>query len=214
MKKTLAAAVLALLSTGAIAQTTQGTVAVGGSVGFGTKTRNDEPHTRDVKNIYRSFLINPSVGYFVRDGLELGVSVGLSQSSYKQKNVENANYGSNNNLDLDVYARKYMALTGQLYLHGTGLAGVGFGNSKSKGFGDSSAKVRSTSNSYSIGISPGLTYFATPRLGFTATFGSLSFTSSKTTPKVIVESPSIINSFTADLSPGSVSIGFGYFIAR
>jgi hypothetical protein len=77
MKKILAAAVLALLSTGAMAQTTQGTVAVGGSVGFGTNTRNDEPDTRDVNNIYRSFHINPSFGYFVRDGLELGVSVGL-----------------------------------------------------------------------------------------------------------------------------------------
>jgi hypothetical protein len=107
-----------------------------------------------------------------------------------------------------------MALTEQLYLHGTGFAGVGFGNSKSKGFGDSSAKVRSTSNSYSIGISPGLTYFATPRLGFTATFGSLSYTGSKTTLKGIEGPPSITNSFTAELSPSSVSIGFGYFIAR
>lgn len=168
------------------------------------------------ESISRSFHLFPSVGYFVQDGLELGLGAGLNQSISKYKQDSGESRSRTQSISFRPYVRKYIALTDQLQLHGTGYVTADIGNSKFKDIRESSYEERSTSSGYGLGFSPGLTYFATPKLGFTATFGAFSYSRSKSTPKNNPHqtSPHISNSFAANLSPSSINIGIGYFIAR
>jgi long-subunit fatty acid transport protein len=215
MRKFLAAALLAFAGTGAMAQTTKGTMAVAGSVNFRNETIGNHSGIADEHKITnRTININPSVGYFVKDGLEMGLGICFSRFSSKTEQDAGGTSGRNLNISFRPYARKYVVLAEQLQLHGTGYAVVGFGNSKFRNAAEDTEEVTHTSNNFGFGIYPGLTYFATPKLGFTATFGSLSFSRTTDKPKYSELSERTTNTFTADLHPSSISIGFGYFIAR
>lgn len=218
MKKIFTTALLAMLGAGAFAQTSQGTVSVSGSVNFRNESGKDLNSNMNTRSSNRSISLQPTVGYFIGDGLELGIGIGLAQftSIYKWDDGNEKSVSKNNNISLNPFLRKYVALTEQLQLHGTGYVSGGIGNHKTKRNDDDSAEVISTSTNYGIGIYPGLTYFATPKLGITATFGHLSYARSKTKPKKEGNGtyPSDSNTFTADLSPSSISIGIGYYIAR
>jgi hypothetical protein len=216
MKKIFTTTLLAMLGAGAFAQTSQGTVSVQGSVSLRNEIRKELVDTLGNRNSYGSININPSVGYFVKDGLELGVGLGLYRYTNTYKWSDGKNYSRSNEISLRPYIRKYVAITEHLQLHGTGYVSFGLGNETSKSNEDSSPKVRSTFTDLSIGIYPGLTYFATPKLGITATFGSLSYSSRRNKPRedTYHTNPVTYNTFTANLSPSSVSIGIGYFIAR
>lgn len=220
MKKIFTTALLVMLGAGAYAQTapqtSQGNMVVSGSVSLSNETTTSDSYTNGGKNIHRSIFLSPAIGYFVNDGLEIGAGIGLSQYKSISKWDEGKNYSIGQSISIRPYVRKYVPITEQLQLHGSGFVSFGIGNTKSKSNNDSSAKVQSTSTDLGIGLYPGLTYFATQKLGFSATFGSISFSRSKVKPKESYSnsSPEIRNSFTADLSPSSVSIGISYFIAR
>lgn len=215
MKKLVVTAFFALLGAGAFAQTTQGTIAVAGSVNFRNETiRNHSSIPNEHKITNRTLNLQPSVGYFVKDKLELGMGIGFTRISYKTEQEDEGTSGRNLSVSLRPYVRKYVALTEQLQLHGTGYAAVGFGNSKLRNAAEDTDEITHTSNNFGFGIYPGLTYFATPKIGFTATFGSLSFSRTKEKPKDSAQSERTTNTYAADLHPSSISIGFGYFIAR
>lgn len=218
MKKIFTTAMLALLSAGAYAQTSQGTVSVQGSMSFGSATSKTEDSLILNKTISRGINLYPSVNYFLRDGLAVGISLGLSQDTYTNmyQQDEEESKSKSQTVSFSPYVRKYIALTEQLHLHGTGYISVDFGNRKYKDRLESSYKETSTSSGYAIGFYPGITYFATSKLGFTATFGNFSYSREKSTPKnnQYQSSSSTSKSLQADLSPRSISIGIGYFIAR
>ena len=215
MKRLVVTGIFALLAAGAFAQTTQGTVAVAGSVNFRNETiRNHSNIPNEHKITNRTYNLQPSVGYLVKDKLELGMGVGFTRISHKAEQEAGNSSGRNLNVSFRPYARKYVALTDQLQLHGTGYAEVGFGNSKLRNAAEDTDEITHTSNNFGFGIYPGLTYFATPKLGFTATFGTLSFSRTKEKPKDSQQSARTNYSYAADLHPSSISIGLGYFIAR
>ncbi|MDX5418544.1 MAG: outer membrane beta-barrel protein [Hymenobacteraceae bacterium] len=220
MKKIFTTALMVMLGAGAYAQTapqiSQGNMVVSGSANLGNYSTDYDNSPTNSKDITRSFRFNPSMGYFLQDGLEMGVSLGLYQglTIYKRDSVESRSRSQN--ISFSPYVRQYIALTEQLQLHGTVYISASIGNSKYQQYEKSSYKETNTSKSYGIGFYPGLTYFASPKLGFTATFGDFSYSRSKSTPKNNPHqtSPHTSNSFTANLSPSSINIGIGYFIAR
>jgi hypothetical protein len=216
MKKIFTTALVALLGTGAFAQISQGTVSVQGSVNFGGSGSKYVNSPANTESISRSIHLFPSVGYFVQDGLELGLGLGLNQGMSKYKQDSGESRSKTQSISFSPYIRKYITLTDQLQLHGTGYVTGNIGNSKYKDLHGSSYEETSTSSGYGLGFSPGLTYFATPKLGLTATFGAFSYSRSKNTPKnnPHQSSPYSSSSFTADLTPSSINIGIGYFIAR
>ncbi|MCX2740283.1 outer membrane beta-barrel protein [Pontibacter anaerobius] len=89
MKKLLAAAVFAFLGTSAFAQTSQGTVAITGSLSFNSTNREDGS---DLKS--NSFSIGPSVGYFVADNLVVGLGINYSREASKSTEVHYGGYYS------------------------------------------------------------------------------------------------------------------------
>lgn len=215
MKKSVFTVFFALLGAGAFAQTSQGTMAVSGSVNFRNETiRNHSSIPTEHKVTNRAINLQPSIGYFVKDKLEVGLGIGLNRYSYKLEQEDDDTSGRNLNVSLNPYIRKYVALTDQLLLHGTGYATVGFGNSKIRNTADNTEEITQTSDNFGFGIYPGLTYFATPKIGFTASFGSLSFSRTKEKPNDSAQAERTTYRYDANLHPSSISIGFGYFIAR
>ncbi|MCJ8164277.1 hypothetical protein MKJ04_05435 [Pontibacter sp. E15-1] len=168
------------------------------------------------KNTWRGITVAPAIGYFIHDGLETGISSGINKVFSKNQFKTEETKLKVNNYSINPYIRKYLAITDQLQLHGTGYVSLGFGNSKYQSESDASPKLSHTTTSYGIGFYPGLTYFATPKIGFTASFGSLAFSRTKQRPEEDADVTESITykSFTAALSPNSVSIGFGYYIGQ
>lgn len=220
MKKIFTTAMLALLGTWAYAQTslqtTQGSLVVSGSVSFINDASENPYSDPERKNVDRFINLNPSIGYFIKDGLEIGTGLGLRYQSSISKTDETKHTNRTKTISLSPYVRKYIPLFEQLQLHGTAYASYGIGNQTGKNDQSSSSVVVSTHNSLGIGVYPGLTYFATPRLGFTAVFGNISYNRSK--EKAKEDQPydwsRNSNSFNANFSPSSIGIGFNYFIAR
>ncbi len=220
MKKIFTTAMLVMLGTSVYAQTApptaQGSRVVSGSVYFNSGASENTTDSSEDKSIFRSINLYPSAGYFMKDGLEIGATVGLMHQSNISKTEEIKHTTRTKTISLSPYVRKYIPLLEQLHLHGTAYASFGIGNTSSKNNQGSSSVVVSTHNSVGIGAYPGLTYFATPRLGFTATFGNLSYERSREKAKEAQSSnwSRNSNSFRADFSPSSIGIGFSYFISR
>ncbi|WP_181163625.1 outer membrane beta-barrel protein [Pontibacter mangrovi] len=78
MKKLLAAAVFTLLGTGAFAQTSQGTVKLSGSLGFNSTSRDDNINQKS-----NSFNIGPSIGYFIKDNLAVGMGAEVFAGNFR-----------------------------------------------------------------------------------------------------------------------------------
>ncbi|GGG13326.1 outer membrane beta-barrel protein [Pontibacter amylolyticus] len=220
MKKIFTTAMLALLGAGAYAQTipqtTQGSIVVSGSVNLSNETSENTSYDPASKNTYRSINLYPSIGYFIQDGLEIGTGLSLRHQTSISKTEELKQTSRTKTISLSPYVRKYIPLHEQLHLHGTAYASFGIGNTTGKNNQGSSSVVVSTHHNVAIGAYPGLTYFATPRLGFTATFGSLSYENSREKAKEGQASDwsRRSNYFRADLSPNSISLGLSYFISR
>ena len=210
MKKFALIGLLVLLGTGAFAQTSAGNISLGGSIGFSTSSRDE----LSSENKGTMFSINPSIGYFVKDGLELGLNTQLTFGSYTMKSegtvsqVKSKNFG----YAIGPYLRKYISITEKL--HFTAAGGLGYQNSSVKN-PDLDKELISTTSGYYITATPGLTYFATPKLGFTATIGNIGYTTTtlteeQSTPKSEVTS----KQFNFDLTPATATLGIRYFINR
>ena len=211
---------LALLGAGAYAQTipqtSQGSIVVSGSVNFSNETSENTSYDPASKNTYRSINLYPSVGYFIKDGLEIGTDIGLRHQTSISKTEELKTTSRTKTISLSPYVRKYIPIFEQLHLHGSAYASFGIGNTNAKNSLVSSSVVVSTHRTVAIGAYTGLTYFATPRLGLTATFGSLSYENSREKAKEGQASDwsRKSNFFSADFSPNSIGLGLSYFISR
>ncbi|MEJ8804040.1 outer membrane beta-barrel protein [Pontibacter sp. H249] len=214
MKKILLSGLLALISVGAFAQTTQGSISVGGDMGLGshaTSNINNE-YSDDTKGI--NINLSPSVGYFVKNGLEIGLrttlSFGSSTTQHNRSDVKNKinsfGYG------LGPFVTKYVPITERLHFTATG--GFGFDHERTKN-PDLDQKLLTTTTGYYVSAAPGLTFFATEKLGFSIAMGGISYTTS--TEKVKYNSPeteTTRDNFNLTFSPGSSHIGIRYYINR
>lgn len=210
MKKFALIGLLVLLSTGAFAQTTAGNISLGGSVGFNTSSQDE----LNSENKYTMFSINPSIGYFVKDGLELGLNTQLVFGTNTTKSEGSASEAKNKDFGYAIgpYLRKYVSITEKLHFTATG--GFGYQHSRTKN-PDLDKELLSSASGYYITAVPGLTYFATPKLGFTATIGNIGYNSTtitdeQSTPKNELTS----KQFEFDITPATATLGIRYFINR
>ncbi|MFD2247342.1 outer membrane beta-barrel protein [Pontibacter ruber] len=212
MKKLLAAAALTLLGTGAFAQTTKGTVAIGGTVSFfneGSKRDNNSSR-------YRRISLNPYVGYFIKDRTEVGAALNLSHSQDSYYYNETENFSKAQSIGLSIYTTKYVALEEKLYLYGTVMAGAGFGGIKRKGEEYPSEVKTHNTNYFNTKLTPGFLYTVTPKLGAFISYSAIYYLNSKEKPVNSVEGAfySSSETFGADISLNSLQFGLNYFIVR
>lgn len=210
MKKLFLSGLLALLGTGAFAQTSAGTISLGGSLSLYSGSMDEQTSERKTS----AFSIAPSLGYFVKDGLELGISTRLSFGTNTSKAEGASEEFKTKDFGFAVgpYLTKYIPITEKLHFTASGGAGY---NSTRKKNPDLAEELINTTSGYYISAGPGLTYFATPKLGFSASIGNIGYNSYTATDEQAQPKRETTNStFNVDFSPATASLGIRYFITR
>ncbi|TXK49817.1 outer membrane beta-barrel protein [Pontibacter qinzhouensis] len=208
---------LLLAATGttmAYAQTEQGNMVITGRIG-GSLSSN-EIEDKDYPDGFRrkssSVSFRPSFGYFIQDRLEVGLSpqIYFSKSHEAYSGVDNI-YRSRF-IGFAPYIRKYVVLSDKLMAHGTVTASAGFNTSWTD---NDSIRNPTKYKSTDLGISifPGITYFATEKIGITATIGNLGYMRYMSKRREGVKSL-VQQNFIADISFSSFTLGINYFIGR
>ena len=220
MKKNLL--LLALLggtATAAQAQTAipAGTVSLGGNVGYSRRTINAQvPGTNlSYESVQSQFRIAPSVGYFVADNLAVGLNLGYSAT----KNTYTSSFSTpvsdlnpNTTFQGGAYVQYYKMLTDQFGLVGTLGGGYQY-NRITNTFGPAgnmgSSEIKQ--KGYYASLTPGIIYFPVPKLGISATLGSLAFSRLKETPNA---SEPVSTDFGASFGLNQLQFGGTYYFGR
>jgi outer membrane protein len=199
MKKLLLTLVCFLMLTiGTMAQTTSGSIALGGGVSFTSTTQ--ETGAQDTKTTQVQFI--PSAGYFVADNFMVGLNLGLASSKTKNGTAET----KSSEFAVGPFARYYMFTSNDKFAF-TGEAGLLFGSDK---FTPTSGNEQKGS-SMNFYISPGFTYFLSEKWGLDFQLQGISFTS--TDPNKDVDNDKR-NSFTIGAEFFNPSLGFRYYISK
>jgi outer membrane protein len=179
MKKTILKMIaVAGIVTGSVftsnAQITKGSLMFGGSLGANMtmESTNKTTGSDDVKTPgYTEWNFSPTVGYFVSDGLAVGLSLNVgSNHVYTQQSTDGSKYENvmSSSLGVALFARKYKSITTNVYFHGQAAFGYSSGSYTAKNTdGPSSFKDgnKYTNTNIGINLTPGLTYFVSPKWG-------------------------------------------------
>lgn len=189
------------------AQTAKGTVAVTGILGYLQKQESVDriPDTvpfRDHQNETHNYTLGPSIGYFIKNNIELGAAAYLNKGK-TQRHDHNGYYPSNQSQLIEnkshflaeyaqrgfrLYAKYYKFINEKVAVHGTISAGLSNMNSNANSSGtftNGTTNIYSTSqheeqlNTFTSALSPGVTFFASNKIGMTANFGSLVYSRHK-----------------------------------
>jgi outer membrane protein len=195
------------------AQISKGSFMLGGSLGANITMESTTKNTglADMTRPgYTEWNFSPTFGYFVSDGLAVGLSLNVS-SNYmntvqsvdktKYENVMGSNFG------VSLFARKYKAITNNVFFHGQATLGYSAGSytdrntAGASGFTDGD---KYSSNNFGISLSPGLTYFVAPKWGIDFSLNNIIGYNMNSTKVEIANS-----SKTSESSGGSFNIGVG-----
>jgi hypothetical protein len=187
MKKILLLTLLAVSTQAGHAQSiAAGTVSLGGNIGYNRNSskysysQNNTTYTQETSN--SQFYFSPSVGYFVADNLAIGIAAGYSAARKTYTNytpspaVVRAELDPTTNLRLGVYGQYYKMITEQFGVLGT--LGVGYQRTRDynySGNGNNSVIIEAKGSGYYAELTPGIIFFPIPKLGISASIGSLTF---------------------------------------
>lgn len=200
MKKQLFTMLLCVGSLAAVAQTNQGTISLGGAVGFSTETQ------KDVEGDYKinRLTFAPSAGYFLADGMELGLALSLSHTNYTS---DGEDAGNSNATALGPFFKYYMFTSNEKFAF-TVNASLLFGFGKDR---NSEGDVTSRTSDITFALSPGFTYFFTNKVGLDFQLRGISF--QREDPNTDVDDNES-TTFTFGVNSFEPTLGFRYFFAR
>jgi outer membrane protein len=205
MKRVITLAVFAFMALSMGAQPASGNFFVGGILDFSAgANKSKSGGTTNVDSKTTGVTILPLAGYFLSDKLAVGAGLGFNgtMTKYPGANLEKT---TSSMLIIEPFARYYLLSgTGGIFAEAEAL--IGFG--KNKTF---YTDVTNEANvmSLSIGITPGVYYYITPKLALEGKFGWIGFTSSSTKAG---DNKSINNNFELDVAPSYLSFGFTYVL--
>jgi outer membrane protein len=185
-----------MLFFGARAQTSHGSLSLGGAISFTADTQ--ETSSEDQKSTEFRFI--PSAGYFVADNLAVGLNLGLSSSKTKQGSSES----KTNSFAVGPFARYYMFTSNDKFAF-TGEAGLLFGSRKNTPTTGNEVK----GSSVYFYISPGFTYFFNEKWGLDFQLQGISY--STTDPNKDADNDKY-NSFSIGTDFFNPTLGFRYYI--
>jgi hypothetical protein len=151
-------------------QISSGTTLLGGSLGF---TTNANKSNETVNQEYRSnnFYISPQAGYFIADNLVVGASLGLSNGSQKSNSKK---VFEQKGFSAGPFVRYYKFLGEKTALFGN--AALNFNQTKVKtqnSVGELTTFQKQ--EGFSAILTPGLTYFASSKVGLEISLGSIGY---------------------------------------
>jgi hypothetical protein len=221
MKKIILLASLYLLTIlVGLGQTSSGTLLLGAGFNFEgqqyqaapSNTYSDTPYLTSSK--IGGYSATMQAGKFIRDNLVVGLAGNHSATEFKISYSRDGSlyYDHTHTLDFSVgpFIRKYILVTDKFFFFSQGSTGLSFGNTVEKpdpGSGNSSYKTKSLGAFAKL--SPGVTYFITPKIGLDLTASGLSY-------DYIKYSESDINAHHVDLGLDLASLNYGlrFYFAR
>ncbi|MBB6500023.1 outer membrane beta-barrel protein [Pedobacter cryoconitis] len=210
MKKILTMAALCVVALAAHAQTEKGKTIVGGTIGYSNTKFDYSDHIDETTKL----TLLPSIGYFVKNNLALGLGIGYSNSRGNNSSNLSGNMSARQNADnfqISPYARYYVNISEKFKFFSQLSIPVEWGNSKIIYDNDligSPAIPMSKVNTSSIGVQvePGLAYFPTKRIGIQLSIDGLAYFWNKT------KNTSAINPDTDENH--AFSLGASFFAPR
>ncbi len=166
------------------------------------------------ENNNTNFSFYPSLGYAIENNLIIGMGLGYGYSDNNSAYIDDSNRRFTNNskrYSVFGYVKKYIPITEKFALNFKGELNY----SKSKNNRDSlrndiyNIQDDDTTNSFSIGISPGITYFVSERFALESKIGFLGYTYSKTKGIGALERNS--NKFNFSLNSSQIFFGISYY---
>ncbi len=208
-----------------------GTVSLGGNIGYSRNTSkysstgsNNTTYTTESST--SQFSLAPSVGYFVADNLAIGLT--LSYQAYSKPyntytpapSTVRAQLDPTTTFRIGAYAQYYKMLSEQFGFVGT--LGGGYQTVRDYAYtnnNNNSLISESKASGYYAGLTPSIVFFPIPKLGLTASIGSLSFdhlnydypTNQGNTPNGYEDSE---NSFGASFGLSQLQFGGTWYFGR
>jgi hypothetical protein len=190
MKKILILSLVALSTLTADAQrrrtranTSQGNWALGIA---GMYDNSSEDPAGDSKTTGSMFSINPSIGYFVIDNLEVGLNANLGNEKSEDVTtlnpVSRVNTNTNNNA-FGLYLRKYWPVNNWFAFTGMFDAGMNFGNGESKSYTGTIVTTNGVSNQgYNGNLNWGFAFTPSNNIALMANVAGAHFNSNVVSP--------------------------------
>lgn len=198
MKSIITLMLLSAASFGVYAQANKGNFSVGGAIGF--SSYKDEDNEGEYKET--SFGVMPQLGYFLADGVEIGV-LGSLQTSKAEYSGEAGPKGTN--FAVGPYFKYYMFTSNENFAFTVQASALFGGTKQEPAVGD---PIKG--NQFAAAISPGFSYFFTPKLGLDFQLAGISFVSEK--PNKDLDDKE--TTFTFGIESFSPSLGFRYFFGK
>lgn len=171
----LAIALFVASAVTSFAQTTKGTVYIGGGLGFsaqGSKIKTSGSTTDGDKA--NTFFVTPGVGFFVADKISVGLD--LDYINYTSKEPDSGPKTKNNSFGVTPYARYHWMLGDNFGFTGTFAVGIQGGTTKVEDGGTTTTTEKTSG--LNVGITPGIVFFPNNKIGLEAGFGFFGYSSS------------------------------------
>lgn len=190
MKKLATSLLLLGAATAVHAQTSAGTVLLGGNVGYNSSKDERSSGSFNFEETRKEFRFLPTAGYFIFDNLAVGLTGGIqtaklvqpyrdySQGSYSP--VYDRNFTSSS-VNVGPFVRYYKMISEKAGFYGQLAGGFLSGRSETESdapfFESDNIKLR---GSY-VTLTPGFVFFPAPKLGLELTLGNLGYSNFKNT---------------------------------
>lgn len=207
MKKLLTVVAL-LASTAGFAQLEKGSILVTGfgSINSTTGENVDAAGTKtDAPSTFGGTL-GLGGGYLIQDNLSVGAFIALTGTT--TKNDVNNTENSANNFGFGIGARKYTKCADNLYVFGQ--LGFGLLSGKTEFKNNGTLINEGKTNTFTLGLAPGISYFLSNCVAFDMTVGNLGYTSTKT-EDVTNNTENTTNNFGLNLNLTTVTFGVQVF---
>jgi len=198
MKKLLLFVALAVFAITSKAQTSVGTVVIGGGFDFWSQSPENSNNT---KTSYFSF--KPSVGYFVADRFVIGLDLSIATEKQSASGATTYRY---NSFGIGPYARYYKFLSDNEKVAFFGEADLAFSFTKET----QNNLPSKNGNAFGVGVFPGFSYFFSKHWSGEISFTGLRFTASDPNNDVNNDKTTTFEFGINSLTPSGIAVRY-YF---
>jgi len=216
--------ILMFISQVSWSQVSAGRIFVGTGLGFtsqsGKKTVKKNNSTTDTKfPNTTTFSISPGGGYILSDKIALGLNLGFNSSTTKEDNANFSSKETSSTFFVSPFVRYFLMLEDNFGFTGTFNIRVSSSNSKSETkIGSVSTTIEEPKISgLSIGITPGVIFFPSSKIGIEGNIGFLGYSSTTSKAKNSNTETTTNNSqigFNVDSFQPSFNVGFYYYLGE
>ncbi len=156
----------------------KGTWRLGGDVSFGILdiTRNNANNPTNIDDKTRRFNFSPMLGYSLKDNLIVGVGLvtnySISESSSREVGFESIE-NTSASLGFRPFIRGYRALGNRLAFYWQ--AEASYSRVWYEYQSENSSKTKNNGKSVFVGARPGVSFFASKKIAFEASFGAIGY---------------------------------------